>query len=327
MLQYIMRRVLLMLITVWIISVITFVIIQLPPGDYLTTLAINLEKSGFPVEKAMLDGYRIRFGLDKTIFEQYVIWITSFLQGDMGYSFEWKANVNTLIWERLFLTMVLSAGSMILTWLISLPIGIYSALKQHSIGDYIFTFMGFMGVSIPGFMLALFLMFIAFDKFGMDVGGLFSPEYADAAWTFGKFIDLLKHIWLPAFIIGVSGTAGLIRTLRANLLDELNKPYVITARAKGLPLVKVIMKYPIRIAMNPFISSFAYILPALISGSTIISVVLNMPTTGPLLLGALQTQDMYLAGSFILLLSILTVIGTFFSDLLLAVVDPRIRYF
>ena len=316
-----------MLITVWIISVITFIVIQLPPGDYLTTLAINLEESGYPVEKAMLDTFRTRFGLDKTIFQQYVIWISNFLQGDMGYSFQWKVNVNTLIWERLFLTMVLSASSMVLTWLISLPIGIYSALKQHSIGDYIFTFMGFIGVSIPGFMLALFLMFIAFDKFGMDVGGLFSPQYADAAWTFGKFIDLLKHIWLPAFIIGVSGTAGLIRTLRANLLDELQKPYVTTARAKGLSLRKVIMKYPIRIAMNPFISSFAYILPALISGSTIISVVLNMPTTGPLLLGALQTQDMYLAGSFILLLSILTVIGTFFSDLLLAAVDPRIRYY
>ena len=222
--------------------------------------------------------------------------------------------------------MALSASSMILTWAISLPIGIYSALKQHSVGDYIFTFLGFIGVSVPGFMLALFLMFIAFDKFGADVGGLFSPQYADAAWSFGKFVDLLKHVWLPAFIIGISGTAGLIRTLRANLLDELKKPYVITARSKGISYRKVIMKYPIRIAMNPFISSFAYILPALISGSTIISVVLNMPTTGPLLLGALQTQDMYLARSFILLLSILTVIGTFFSDLLLAAVDPRIRF-
>ena len=252
-----------MIVTLWIISIISFVVIQLPPGDYLTTLAINLEESGYPVEEAMLERYRIRFGLDKTLFEQYFIWITNFVQGDMGYSFGWKANVNTLIWERLLLTIVLSMSSLILTWLISIPIGVYSALKQHSVGDYAFTILGLAGVSVPSFMLALVLMYLAFSKFGVDVGGLFSPQYEGA----------------------------------------------------------------MRIAMNPFISSFAYILPALISGSTIISVVMNMPTTGPLLLGALQTQDMYLAGSFIMLLSALTVIGTFFSDLLLATIDPRVRFF
>ena len=327
MLQYTIRRVLLMIVTLWIISIISFVVIQLPPGDYLTTFAIYLEESGYPVEEAMLERYRIRFGLDKTMLEQYLIWVTNFMRGDMGYSFQWKANVNTLIWERLLLTIALSTASMILTWLISLPIGVYSALRQHTIGDYVFTLLGLTGVSVPGFMLALVLMYVAFDRFGADVGGLFSPQYVDAAWSFGKLLDLFKHIWLPAFIIAVAGTAGLIRTLRANLLDELKKPYMVTARSKGVSYHRVVMKYPMRIAMNPFISSFAYILPALISGSTIISVVLNMPTTGPLLLGALQTQDMYLAGSFIMLLSILTVIGTFFSDLLLAAVDPRVRFF
>ena len=316
-----------MIMTLWIISIISFVVIQLPPGDYLTTLAINLEESGYPVEEAMLERYRIRFGLDKTLLQQYLIWVTNFVQGDMGYSFEWKANVNTLIWERLLLTIALSTSSLILTWLISLPIGVYSALKQHTVGDYVFTILGLAGVSVPGFMLALVLMYLAFDKFGADVGGLFSPQYADAPWSLGKLLDLFKHIWLPAFIIAIAGTAGLIRTLRANLLDELKKPYMITARSKGIAYRKVVMKYPMRIALNPFISSFAYILPALISGSTIISVVLNMPTTGPLLLGALQTQDMYLAGSFIMLLSVMTVIGTFFSDLLLAAIDPRVRFF
>ena len=316
-----------MIVILWVISIISFVVIQLPPGDYLTTLAINLEESGYPVEEAMLERYRIRFGLDKTLFQQYVIWITNFVQGDMGYSFEWKANVNTLIWERLLLTIALSTSSLILTWMISLPIGVYSALKQHTVGDYVFTIIGLAGVSVPGFMLALVLMYLAFDKLGADVGGLFSPQYADAPWNLGKMLDLLKHIWLPAFILASAGTAGLIRTLRANLLDELKKPYMITARSKGIAYRKVVMKYPMRIALNPFISSFAYILPALISGSTIISVVLNLPTTGPLLLGALQTQDMYLAGSFIMLLSVLTVIGTFFSDLLLAAIDPRVRFF
>jgi peptide/nickel transport system permease protein len=316
-----------MIVTLWIISIISFVVIQLPPGDYLTTLAINLEESGYPVEEAMLERYRIRFGLDKTLFEQYFIWITNFVQGDMGYSFGWKANVNTLIWERLLLTIVLSMSSLILTWLISIPIGVYSALKQHSVGDYAFTILGLAGVSVPSFMLALVLMYLAFSKFGVDVGGLFSPQYEGAPWSLGKMLDLLMHIWLPGFIIAITGTAGLIRTLRANLLDELKKPYIITARSKGVAYRKVVMKYPMRIALNPFISSFAYILPALISGSTIISVVLNLPTTGPLLLGALQTQDMYLAGSFIMLLSVLTVIGTFFSDLLLAAIDPRVRFF
>ena len=316
-----------MIITLWVISLIVFVVIQLPPGDYLTTLAINYEKSGWPTEQAMFDALKIRYGLDKSLFEQYTIWITNYLQGDMGYSFQWKKDVNTLIWERLFLTLALSTTSLILTWIISLPIGVYSALKQHSTGDYVFTFLGFIGVSIPEFMLALFLMFLAFDKFGMDVGGLFSPQYVDAAWSLGKFIDLLKHVWLPAIILAMAGTAAYIRTLRANLLDELKKPYVITARAKGIPYRRLLLKYPIRIALNPFISSIAYIFPRLISGATIISVVMNLPTTGPLLLGALQSQDMYLAGSFILLFSIITVIATFLSDLLLAALDPRIRYY
>lgn len=327
MLQYVIRRVLLMIATLFVISLITFVIIQLPPGDYLTLLAINYEKIGMPTEQALFDALRVRYGLDKSMFEQYILWISNYVRGDMGYSFMWQQDVASLIWERLFLSLALSTSALILTWLISLPIGIYSALRQHSIGDYVFTFLGFVGVSVPEFLLALVLMFTAFDKFGMDVGGLFSAQYAEAAWSFGKFIDLLKHIWIPAIILALAGTAANIRILRANFLDELKKPYVITARAKGIPHSRLLLKYPIRIALNPFISSIAYVFPRLISGATIISVVLNLPTTGPLLLSALQSQDMYLAGSFIMLFSVLTVIATFLSDLLLAAVDPRIRYF
>ena len=327
MLQYVIRRLIFMIITLWIISIITFVIIQLPPGDFLTVLAVRYQQSGWPTEQEIFDAMRTRYGLDKSLIEQYFVWIANYVQGDMGYSFEWRQDVSSLIWERLLLTLALSTASLILTWLVSLPVGIYSALKQHSVGDYAFTFLGFIGVSVPEFMLALFLMFIAFDRFGMDVGGLFSPQYVDAAWSFGKFIDLLKHLWLPAMILALRETAAYIRTFRANLLDELRKPYVITARAKGIPYGRLLFKYPIRIALNPFISAIAYIFPRLISGATIIAVVLNLPTTGPLLLGALQSQDMYLAGSFILLFSILTVIATCLSDLLLAALDPRIRYY
>ncbi|MCB0086895.1 MAG: ABC transporter permease [Caldilineaceae bacterium] len=234
--------------------------------------------------------------------------------------------MSDLIWERLALTFMLSLSTLLVIWLIAFPIGVYSAVRQYSVGDYVATFFGFLGVATPNFLLALVLMYVAFKYFNQSVGGLFSPDYQDAAWSWGKFGDLLSHLWIPIIIIGTDGTAGLIRIMRANLLDELRKPYVVTARAKGLPEWKLLLKYPVRVALNPFISTVGWVLPGLVSGSAIVAIVLSLPTTGPLLLRALLSQDMYLAGSFLLMLSILTVIGTLLSDLLLAWLDPRIRY-
>jgi peptide/nickel transport system permease protein len=247
------------------------------------------------------------------------------LRGDFGYSFEWRRPVAQLLWDRLGFTFIISLATLLLTWIIAFPIGIYSAVRQYSIGDYLFTFLGFLGLAIPDFLAALVLMWIAFAVFGQSVGGLFSPDYVDAPWSVAKVLDMLSHLWIPALILGIGGTAGLIRIMRANLLDELHKPYVTTARAKGLPELKLILKYPVRVALNPFVSTVGWSLPHLISGTVIVGVVLNLPTNGPLLLRALLSQDMYLAGSFILMLSVLTVIGTLVSDILLAWLDPRIR--
>ena len=244
----------------------------------------------------------------------------------MGMSFAWSRPVNELVWDRLGLTFLVSLSSLVFMWVVAFPVGIYAAVRQYSVGDYVFTFLSFMGLATPNFLLALLMMYIGFRYFGMDVGGLFSPAYEDAAWSLGKIVDLLKHIWIPMIVLGTSGTAALVRIMRANLLDELRKQYVITARAKGLKESRLIIKYPVRVALNPFISTVGWTLPMLISGATITAIVLNLPTTGPLLIGALMSQDMYLAGSFIMLLSILTVIGTLISDILLVIVDPRIRY-
>jgi peptide/nickel transport system permease protein len=327
MLAYTLRRLVLMIPTLFAISVISFVIIQLPPGDFLDSVLAQMEAEGGGMDEQQINAIRARYGLDQPIWVQYFNWIGGILtRGDFGQSFEWNRPVSELLWERLGLTVAVSFSALIATWLIAFPIGIYSAVRKYSIGDYIFTGIGMIGLATPSFLVALILMYVAFAYFGQSVGGLFSPEYRDAPWSWGRFLDLLGHIWIPLLVIATNGTASLIRILRANLLDELNKPYVVTARAKGLSEARLLVRYPVRAALNPFVSSLGYVLVGLISGEAIISVVLNLPTTGPILLQALKAQDMYLAASFILMLSVLTVIGTLLSDILLAALDPRIRY-
>lgn len=326
MLQYILRRLMLFIPTLIAISIVSFALIQLPPGDYLTSMVMELAASGDSVSEAELAGLNRQYGLDQPIYVQYAKWAWNLLQGDFGISFEWNLPVSDLIWERLLLTVLLSLSSILFTWIVGIPIGIYSATHQYSLGDYIATIVGFIGMGIPNFMIALVLLWVGFSYFGVELGGLFSREFENAPWSLAKVLDLIQHMWIPMLVLGVSGTAWTIRSTRANMLDELNKPYVETARAKGLKEQKLIWKYPVRLAMNPFISSVGYVLPNLISGATIISVVLGLPTTGPLLLRALLSQDMYLAGSFVMMLSVLTVIGTLLSDILLAWVDPRVRY-
>jgi peptide/nickel transport system permease protein len=327
MIKYVIKRVLYMIPTLIGISILSFFIIQLPPGDYLTTKLAGMMEQGQTVDIGTIELLEARYGLDKPIIVQYWKWISGILsRGDFGESFEWNRPVTQMIWGRLGLTFILSFSTLIFIWLIAFPVGIYSAVKKYSLGDYVFTFLGFIGLAIPNFLFALTLMYIAFSKFGLSVGGLFSPRFQEAPWSLAKAVDLLQHIWIPMVVLGLAGTANLIRTMRANLMDELKKPYVVTARAKGLTESRLLIKYPVRVALNPFISTVGWILPNLVSGSTVVSIVLNLPTTGPLLLRALQSQDMYLAGSFILLLSTLTVIGTLLSDILLAAVDPRIRF-
>jgi peptide/nickel transport system permease protein len=326
MLQYVLRRIMYMIPTLIVVSMISFAIIQLPPGDYLTSMVVAKRAAGEIVDEAQLAAMEVRYGLSQPIYVQYWKWITGILlRGDFGQSFEWNQPVSTLMWGRMALTFVISLATLIFTWVVAFPIGVFSAMRQYSVGDYIVSFLGYIGLATPSFLLALILMFVAFKYLNQSVGGLFSPQYQDAPWTWGKVVDLLNHLWIPVIIIGLSGTAGLIRIMRANLLDELHKPYVVTARAKGMTEASLTLKYPVRVALNPFVSTLGWTLPALVSGATIISIVLNLPTTGPLLLKALMSQDMYLAGSFILLLSVLTVIGTLISDILLGWLDPRIR--
>ena len=323
--QYITRRLLNMLITLALISIISFAIIQLPPGDYLTSYIAQLRAAGEEVNEELIESLRMQYGLGKTPVQQYFKWVWNFVQGNMGQSFIYDRPVNDLIWERLGLTFMIATASLVFTWLLALPIGIYSAVRQYSFGDYLFTFLSFIGLAIPNFMLALALMFTSFKWLGLDVGGLFSVEYESAPWSIAKFVDLLEHLWVPTVVLGTAGTAALVRIMRANLLDELRKLYVITARAKGVAEGRLIIKYPVRIALNPFISSVGWILPTLISGATITAIVLNLPTTGPMLVDALLQQDMFLAGSFIMMLSTLTVIGMLISDVMLVLADPRIR--
>ena len=326
MLKFVIRRIALFIPTLLAISLVTFALIQLPPGDYLETLITEMIESGEEADQAMIDAWRKRYGLDQPMYLRYLKWVRNIVfYGDFGQSMEYNRPVKELIWGRVAWTFILSICSLLFTWAIAFPIGVYSATHQYSVPDYLFTFLGFVGRGIPNFMLALLLMWIGFSVFDMDIGGLFSRDFQTAPWSLAKLWDLLKHLWVPIVVIATGGTAGLIRTMRANLLDELSKPYVVTGRAKGLSERRVIWKYPVRVALNPFISSVGYVLPGLISGATIISVVLSLPTTGPLLLRALLSQDMFLAGSFLLMLSTLTVIGTLLSDILLAVVDPRIR--
>jgi len=325
--SYIIRRILAMIPTLFLASIVAFVIIQLPPGDFATAYVSGLAANGDIVSQEALESLREDYGLNEPVVVQYFKWMKGILlYGNYGLSFEHREPVSSLIWDRIWLTMWLSLVSVLLTWIIAFPIGIYSAVRQYSFGDYAFTLVGFFGVSIPAFLVALVIMYLQFKYLGKVTSGLFSDEFISAVWSWARIKDLLAHLWLPALILGLGGTAELIRILRANLLDELRKPYVITARAKGLPEWKVILKYPVRMALNPFVSTLGWILPGLISGSIILSQVMNLPTTGPLLLRSLQSQDMYLAGSMILVLSVATVIGTLVSDILLALLDPRIRY-
>ncbi|MGO9568266.1 MAG: ABC transporter permease [Desulfomonilaceae bacterium] len=326
MISYIIRRLLIMIPTLVAISIISFTIIQLPPGDFLTTYVAQLSVSGETVDQAELESLKERFGLDQPMYIQYLRWAWNFLHGDFGHSFEWNRPVSSLIAERIPLTIVISVATLLFTWLISLPIGIYSAVRQYSWVDYFLTLIGFIGLATPNFLFALVLLWFSFAYLGMSIGGLFSPEYIEAPWSLAKFFDLLKHLWIPVIIVGTAHTAKFIRIIRGNLLDELKKPYVTAARAKGLSETRLILKYPVRVAINPLVSTIGWTLPELISGIAITAVVLNLPTSGPLLLSALLSQDMQLAGSFIMLLSFLTVIGTLISDILLAWVDPRIRF-
>jgi peptide/nickel transport system permease protein len=326
MLEFIGRRLLLLIPTIFLISVISFILIQLPPGDYLTSYIMTLESGGQVVDQSTISALKQEYGLDQPIYMQYFQWVSNMItRGDFGQSFTWNEPVKDLIWERLGLTIVISLASLLFIWVVAFPIGIYSAIRQYSVGDYFFTFLSFVGLGIPPFLLALVVMWIAFSRFGISVGGLFSTEYANAPWSWARVVDLLQHLWIPMVVLGMGGTAGLIRIMRANLLDELHKPYVTTSRSKGMPETKLIVKHPVRVALNPFVSTVGWTLPGLVSGSVIVSVVLNLPTTGPILLRALQSQDMYLAGTIVMMLSILTVIGTLVSDVLLAWLDPRIR--
>ncbi|MDB5536668.1 MAG: transporter permease, partial [Devosia sp.] len=292
-----------------------------------TSLVSAIADSGQGLDRASIDRLTALYGLDQPFYVQYWNWISGIIfRGDFGWSFDWGQPVSRLLWDRMGITLLVSGLSLILIWLIAIPIGIYSAVRRYSAGDYIFTFIGFIGLAIPTFILALGLMYVSFTYFGLNVGGLFSPEYEGARWSIAKFWDLLAHLWIPVVVVAISSTAALIRVMRANLADELGKPYVTTARAKGLSEFTLIMRYPVRIALNPFVSTIGWVLPALISGVTITAIVLNLPMAGPLLLRALVSQDMYLAGAFILIMSVLTLIGMLISDILLALLDPRIRY-
>jgi peptide/nickel transport system permease protein len=325
MLTYIGRRALLAVFTVWAISVLSFVIIQLPPGDYVTSYIAQMASTGSVVTEQEAENLRIQYGLGQPIYVQYYKWVKQIAEGNFGMSMEWKRPVTEVIGDRLWLTVVVSLAALFLTWVLALPIGIYSAVRQYSLGDYTATFVGFIGLAVPNFLLALVLLYLGFTLFNANIGGLFSVELQDAPWSAAKVWDLCKHLPIPALILGLAGTAQQIRIMRANLLDELRKPYVVTARSKGLSEIRVILKYPVRLALNPFASTIGYTLPYIVSGSIIVSLVLGLPTVGPLLLRALIAQDMFLAGTIVLLLGVMTVIGTLISDIVLVWVDPRIR--
>ena len=335
---YIARRLLLALFTVWVISVAAFVIIELPPGDTIDRMFDRTTRThSEAIAKEMLEGLRLRLGLDEPKYVRYGKWMWALLQGDLGQTmvpYGGLGNqrpVKDVIGDRLFTTVALTGFTVLVTWTFAIPVGIYSAVRQHSVGDYLFTFVGFSGLAVPDFLLGLVLMYVAFAYFDQSVGGLFSADYAKSDWlaggfNWGKLFDMINHLWVPAIVLGTAGTAGLIRVMRNNLLDELSKPYVVTARAKGAVSWRLILKYPVRVAINPLVSTIGYLLPSLVGGSVIVSVVLSLPTLGPVLLDAIQQEDTYTAGPIILMLGTLTVVGTLISDVLLAIVDPRIKY-
>lgn len=326
MLTYVTRRLGWSLLTIWLISLVCFLIIQAPPGDFVSVLMANMEADGRRLTAQQVEVLREQYNLDHPWYSQYWAWIWGIVsQGDFGYSFRWNRPATEVIMEHLPFTLLLAGGSMLLTWIIAFVIGVYTAVKRHSAGDYAATFIGFIGLSVPNFVLALVFMYVAFRYFDMSVGGLFSPEYVEADWSLARVADLLQNLAVPALIIATAGTAGLIRITRANLSDELAQPYVVAARARGQREGVLTLRYPVRAAMNPFISTVGYAIPSVISGEVIVSSVLSLPTTGPVLLSALRNQDMYLAGSFLLILGVLTVVGTVISDLILAWADPRVR--
>ena len=327
MLSYIFRRFFYMIILLLAVSLLSFVIINLPPGDYVDRLVFTYQiQQGIFLTEAEIAGLRHQFGLDRSLAFQYLNWFRDILTGDFGFSFEWGRPVKELIWERIGLTMVITVCSILFSFAIAIPIGLYSAARRYSVADYVATFIGFIGLAVPNFLLALILMWLGHLYFGTDIGGLFSREFLRVGWSWAKFVDMLGHLWVPVVVIGTAGTASTIRVMRSTTADELNKPYVMVARSKGLTEFKVIVKHTFRVAINPVISTIGWLLPAVVSGEAITAVVLGLPTTGTLLLQALLNQDMNLAGSFILILSSLTVIGTLLSDILLAFSDPRIRY-
>ena len=325
MLQYIIKRLLILPFLLFIFSIIAFILIQAPPGDFLTSYIAELATSGSSIERAQIDALRALYGLDQPLYIQYFKWIGRLLTGDLGFSLDWQKPISELIGERLALTLALGVGTFIFTWLVAIPIGILSATRQYSFFDYFFTVFNYIGVATPTFMTALVLMWIAFKYYGLSVTGLFSPEYVDSVWSWDRTVDLLKHLWLPVVILGLDGTARLARVMRANLLDELKKPYMEMARAKGMSEWSLVMKYPVRLALNPLVSTIGWYLPLIFSGSVIVATVMNLPTIGPMLLRALISQDMFLAGTIILIYMILAIIGTLISDILLAWLDPRIR--
>jgi peptide/nickel transport system permease protein len=326
-LSYIIRRLLLLVPLLLGISVISFVVIQLPPGDFLTTYVTQLRTRGYEVTEAEVARLESQYGLNQPAAVQYFIWMRNIvLHGDLGRSFNYDQPVSELIAERILLSVIVSLCTIIFTWVAGLLIGVFSATHQYSVGDYIATTIGFIGISLPGFLIALFLIFVGLRWFHVNLTGLFSQQYLTAPWSVGKVLNMFQRLWVIVIVLGIGGTAGIIRVMRASLLDELKKPYVTTGRCKGMSERTLLWRYPVRIAVNPFISTIGWLLPGIFSGEALASIVLNVPTTGPLLLSALQNQDMYLAGSFILILSTLTVLGTVISDILLAYVDPRIRY-
>jgi peptide/nickel transport system permease protein len=323
--QFILRRLAISITTIWMISVVSFVIIELPPGDFVSTYIAQLGQTGGVGSAADLARLRADYGLDQPIAVRYARWAWNVLHGDFGRSLDWGRPVAELIGERLGLTLALAGMALVLAWAISLPIGVYCAAHRGSLGDYLFSTFGMVGVAIPNFLMSLAALYIAFRYFNTDLGELQSARYLNAPPGIGKGFDLFVHLLVPAFILALASTARLVRILRANLLDELEKPYVVTARAKGMPEWRLLLKYPTRVALNPFVSTIGIVLPQLISGSVIVSLVLSLPTVAPLLLRALQAQDMFLASTILLILATLTVLGTLISDLLLAWLDPRIR--
>lgn len=327
MVNYIIRRLLAGLLTIWVASIISFVVIQLPPGDYVTAYIANLQSMGTVLSSEEAESLRIQYGLDQPVYVQYWKWANLMLRGNFGMAMEYNRPVREVIGDRMTITIIVSLAALVFIWVLALPIGIYSAVNQYSLGDYFFTFLGFIGIAIPNFMLALIVLYISFKYLGaQNVGGLFSPEMLQEPWGWPRIWDMAKHLPLPAVILGLAGMAEVVRIMRANLLDELRKPYVVTAQAKGLSRTRVILKYPVRAAMNPFASTIGYLFPFIVSGSIIVSLVMSLPTVGPMLFKALIAQDLFLAATILLLLSILTVVGTFVSDLLLMWIDPRIRF-